>query len=195
MHDSQTHSSDQPQPLETQPEGEASDARPVPKPWSIALPHITTAIPTKQVFKMVERKAYKGKLAGYARTGVGFYVDAFGTLYDRTLQAKVSSVSEGSELHFTATLNKKFPALVIVSVLFTIWPGVYFTDSLLSTWFYWYTLSIWLTAAWYVPLTVLSVPVLLKHYRKSELASWIHAHEVIDELSETLEGEVHPVEY
>lgn len=181
---------DSPAPDEQQP-----DLSNVPAPWSLALPHITTTMSPDEVSQSAYKLSTKGKLAGYAKSSDGFSADVFGTLYDRTLHATVSASSEGSEIRFASTLNKKFPVIVIVAFLFTLWPGVYFTDSLLSTWFSWYRLSIWMTSAWYIPLTLLAVPVLLKQYKQSELAGWIHAHETIDTLGVRFQGEVHPVEY
>jgi hypothetical protein len=143
---------------------------------------MTCPLSPDEVNKAAYKRSTKGKLAGYAKTDAGFNADAFGTLYDRTINATVMPSDTGSTITFRATLKKRWPTIVIAAFLFTLWPGVYFTDSLLSTWFSWYRLSFWWTCAWYIPLTLLAIPVLIKQFRQSELASWIHAHEVIDNL-------------
>lgn len=105
--------------------------------------------------------------------------DIFGSPYDRqllvTIEPATGSDQPGSVLRFDTKLRKAFPIVVIVVMALAIWPGVWLTDSLLVTYFSWYPKASWVTPAWYLPLMILSVPVLIGQFRKSEAQAAEHA--------------------
>lgn len=188
------------QPLSEQPEskelvlsGPPSD----PSPWSkeAVLPRVITPMPAADLQKAMAQRAKQGKLAGYQAQGVrSFTLDAAGGLYERTLIATIISDTadkdDHTEIWFEGKLKRGTPIIVIVVLIFTIWPGVWFTDSVLSTWFSWYRMGFWWTCAWYIPLTLLAVPVFWANFKKSERESWADAEKAIEKIAKIGGGEV-----
>lgn len=109
--------------------------------------------------------------------------DVFGSPYDRDLFIAIApGDGGGSTVRLDTRLRRKFPAIVIVVMVLAVWPGVWLTDSLLVTYFGWYPRSEWVTWAWYVPLMLLAVPVLIKQYRSSEAMAAVEAARVVRKL-------------
>jgi hypothetical protein len=121
-----------------------------------------------------------------------FEVAAFGMLYDRTLRGRVEGGS-GGRIVFTSELKKGMPIGVIVGFVLAVYPGVLLTDTLIGMYFPAYPDSAWVTAAWYVPLTLLAAPALWKQFRMSEASSRAHAEETIEKIAATLGGRVEAV--
>lgn len=152
-------------------------------------------MPAEDLLRTLSQRAKQGKLAGFAKqTDRCFALDARGTLYDRILTGTIISDAAGGDDHteiwFEGKLKRGMPAAVIVVLIFTIWPGVWLTDSLLGVWFAWYRLSVWWTCAWYLPLTLLAVPIFWKHFKKSERESWADAQKAIEKIAKIGDGEV-----
>jgi len=97
-----------------------------------------------------------------------FRVLVFGNPYDRELLGTIAPAGESSSIELESRLLRKFPTIVIVVMVLALWPGVWLTDSMLATYFSWYPNNFWITAAWYLPLTLLCIPVLWKQFSKSE---------------------------
>jgi hypothetical protein len=188
------------QPLSSQPEAKElvlSGPPTPPAPWSkeAMLPRLITKKPAADLQTALALRAKQGKLPGYTRlSDRAFELEAFGSLYDRTLTATIISDTadkdEHTEIWFEGRLKRMMPIAVIAVLIFTIWPGVWLTDSLLGVWFNWYRLNIWWTSAWYIPLTLLAIPAFWAHFKKSEKASWEHARETIGKLARIADGEV-----
>jgi hypothetical protein len=70
----------------------------------------------------------------------------------------------------------------------SIWPGVWFTDSMLSTYFDWYPRSQWFTYAWYIPLSLLGIPAMWKFFKHSEKKTHAESLEVIKKIAATIEA-------
>ncbi len=188
------------QPLSEQPEvkelvlsGPPAD----PAPWSkgATLPRVVTEMNAKDLQKALAARAKQGKLAGYQKqTERSFSVDASGGLYERTLLATIISDTadkdEHTEIWFEGRLKRTIPIVVIAVLIFTIWPGVWLTDSILSIWFNWYRLGIWWTCAWYIPLTLLAVPAFWAQFKKSGRESWAEAQKAIGKIARIGDGEV-----
>jgi hypothetical protein len=188
------------QPLSEQPETKElvlSGPEPEPAPWSkqAVLPRVITPMPAAELQKALAQRAKQGKLAGYQAQGPrSFSLDAAGGLYERTLIATIISDTadkdDHTEIWFEGTLNRTTPIIVIAVLIFTLWPGVWFTDSVLSTWFGWYRMGIWWTCAWYIPLTLLALPVFWANFKKSERESWADAEKGIEKIARIGGGEV-----
>ena len=168
-----------------------------PVAWAkdASLPRVITPMSAADLQKALSLRAKQGKLAGYARqTERAFTLDAAGGIYERTLSATIISDSadqdDHTEIWFEGKLKRTIPIVVIVVLVFTIWPGVWLTDSILSTWFGWYRLGIWWTSAWYIPLTLLAVPAFWAQFKKSERESWDDAHKAIEKIARVGDGEV-----
>ena len=188
------------QPLSDQPETKElvlSGPEPEPAPWSkeATLPRVLTPMTAVDLQKALAQRAKQGKLAGYQQQGArSFTLDAAGGLYERTLIATIISDTgdkdEHTEIWFEGKLKRTIPIVVIAVLIFTIWPGVWFTDSILSTWFNWYRMGFWWTCAWYIPLTLLAVTAFWANFKKSERESWADAQKAIGKIAKIGDGEV-----
>lgn len=140
-----------------------------------------------EVMARVWALSTRGKLPGFEKRGErSFAATVFAEPYDRVLEATVADAGAGSRLTGRVRLKRKMPAIMIAVFLFTIWPGVWLTDSLLVTYFSWYPREFWVTIAWYVPLCLLAIPPLWKQWKKSGV---IAARELAT-LDERLRGAV-----
>ncbi|MCA9282702.1 MAG: hypothetical protein KDA30_11735 [Phycisphaerales bacterium] len=122
-----------------------------------------------EVMARVSALSTRGKLPGFVKRGErAFEATVFGEPYDRVLVAGVRDSGDGgSVIEGEVRLKRKMPTIMIVVFLFTIWPGVWLTDSLMVTYFSWYPRKMWVTVAWYVPLCLLALPALWKQWKKS----------------------------
>lgn len=118
--------------------------------------------------------AKRGKLAGYqagtgdasASVGTTFRASIFGEPYDRELIGAVEpKAGGGSIIRLRSRLLRKLPAIMIAVFILTVQPGLWLTDSMLKVYFSWYRIETWW---WYLPLVLLSAPVMWKQFKKSE---------------------------
>lgn len=170
------------------PAGSEADAR-------AGLPVIQTPLAPSEVLARLLALAKRGKLAGYAalgshpteKSGAAFRVSVFGEPYDRELIASVVPESSpggtGSVIRFESRLLKKLPVIMVVLTVLTIQPGMWLTDSMLKLYFSWYTIQTWW---WYLPLTLLSIPLLWKQFKKSEAAAAADARKVVGDIAAAL---------
>lgn len=171
-------------------------AMPLSGPDAHALPSLVSPLPPDEVVSRLSALSKRGKLAGFElahndKRGSArhFHVLAFGHPFDRQLHAEVTAEqSGGSCITFRSHLLRKLPAIVILSTIISIWPGVWFTDSMLSTYFSWYPRWSWFTEAWYIPLTLLSIPALWKYFKKSEVKTHAEALETIQKIAGAIEA-------
>ena len=170
------------------------DAR---RAWRDPLPQVRSPLAPGAVVDRLQRTSQQGKLPGFIRErsgSDGFEVTALGTHFDHRVRCAVGQTNEGSVIHGRGERPWRPIAVVWAIVILTLWPGVWITHSMLVTWFGWYRLELWGTAAWYVPLTLLAIPAVLKVQRASDVASWAHAHETLDLIARVCDGDVvsHP---
>lgn len=157
------------------------------------LPELRTALMPSEVLARLLAMAKRGKLSGYEAlgshpsqsAGAAFKVSAHGEPYDRVLIASVvpDVAGGGSVIRFESRLLKKLPAVVIVLTALSIQPGLWLTDSMLRLYFSWYQIETWW---WYLPLVLLSVPMLWKQFKKSEAASAAEARRVVADIAAAL---------
>lgn len=164
-----------------------------PPPWRGHLPLVCSPLEVAAVMERLRRASQRGGLPGFRTVGEArFEASAFGSHFDRTLIGGVTADPQGSTIEFGARRHWKTLAGVWIVFALTLWPGVWLTHSMLLTWFGWYGLSMWGTVAWYVPLTLLGVPALMKVQRASDRASWAHAHETIEKIASLCAGTMVP---
>jgi hypothetical protein len=162
-------------------------AAPAPGP---SLPTIRTSLDAAEILSRLEKRSRKGRLAGYRQTGArSFELSAFGAPYDKALVGTIDErAGAGSEIAFELRTLWKLPAAMGVMVVVMFWPGVWLTDSLGSTYFGWWPRNFWITAAWYLPLCALALPVVWKQWKSSGVAAGAHARETVGELVGLVEG-------
>jgi hypothetical protein len=153
------------------------------------LPRLHTALGPDGIISALEKLARQGKLPEFSpHPDQGLFSAAtFGEPFDHTLTGHATSGPEGTTLRFELALRRKMPLLALGVTAFTIWPGVWLTDSLLTTYFSWYPRAAWVTWAWYIPLTVLpTIWMLPRMFRKSRAAAHDHALELIERMEGAL---------
>ncbi|MFG0273797.1 MAG: hypothetical protein ACF8QF_01940 [Phycisphaerales bacterium] len=113
---------------------------------------------------------------------------AFGEPFDQEILGRIGP-AHGAGAHqviFTARTKRRLPAIFAVVLAFTIWPGVLLTDALIPAAWGW-----WPTWTWYLPLTILPLPLVLpRMWKKSGRAARGHADEQIAKIAAALGAEV-----
>lgn len=159
-------------------------------PVSTPLPDVRVALSPQAINERLLSIAKKGELAGYSPggpSGAMFTADAFGKPFDRTLVAHSRPDGGETVLVFTSRLRPRVPVIFAVTIVLTIWPGVWLTDSMLGIYFGWYRLSFAQTCLWYLPLTVLPLPwAMLKMWRTSQAVAHDSAHRAIAKIAKAL---------
>ncbi len=173
----------------------AMDAAPALSGPAQPLPTLTTTLTPDQVIQRLQALAKRGKLPdfkivdeGSSATTRRFQMLAFGSPYDRDLFGDVRQQSTTTAISFTSRLKRKFPIIVIVTMIVSLWPGVWLTDSMLSTYFSWYPRQFWITCAWYLPLTLAAIPMLWKQYTKSERLTHAETIETIQKIAAAIDA-------
>jgi len=148
------------------PAGAAAEG--APHPSLDALPDVRTSLDPTAILSRLDALARRGKLAGFT-PGHGdalFEAACFGEPFDRVLLARAAREDGGTVLRFSTRLRRRVPAIFVAVTILTIWPGVWLTDSMLTTYFSWYTIPTWW---WYIPLTVVPLFWMVpRMIRKSE---------------------------
>jgi hypothetical protein len=133
-------------------------------------PTIHSPLTPGEAIKRLDRASKRGKLAGFAQLdGDRFRTLVYGEPFDRELLGAIAKKDGGCEIELGLRLMKKMPIIAIALIVVSIWPGVWLTDSMIQTYFSGYPNSFWVTAAWYLPITVIPLPWMLRSmWRKSE---------------------------
>lgn len=122
-----------------------------------------------------------------AKPAAAFRAVAFGAPYDEELLGSVFPVGSGSEVRFRMRRLRKVPVIMAVVLILTVWPGMPLTDSMLRVYFNWYKIETWW---WYIPLTVLSLPVMWKQWMSSHAAAVAEAKTLIERMRAEVGGTV-----
>lgn len=165
------------------------------------LPVVRTPLSPAAAVEALEARARRGKLAGFTRgEGRGlFSITDFGAPFEYVLNAEAEGIAPaenagvetgGTKLRFLVRMKPLMPAIFVVALVTSVWPGVWLTDSLLRTYFTGYDFQTWM---WYLPLTAPFCPwaywTAIKRSRGSAAAELA---EVIPALTEELRGTVLP---
>jgi hypothetical protein len=148
---------------------------------------VVTGLAPRAVMERLSKRAKMGKLAGFAAEpgGMSFTILVSGGIYDHVLRGRVAAEGTGSRLTFELEILKKMPIAAVAVVVLTFFPGLYLTDSMLTTYFEWYRIETWW---WYVPLGLLMIPVLWKQYRVGSAVARVDAGELIGVVAREVEG-------
>lgn len=149
---------------------------------------------SETVLETARLMSRNGKLPGFRETGATgelFRCAAFGKPFDSELVVRAEEgEGTGCVLSGEVRLKPALPWVFAVVTALSIWPGVLLMDSLMNAWFRWYPVETWVTYAWYVPLTVLPLPWMVrKVLRQSRASAWGHAMETREKIVKRV-GEV-----
>lgn len=148
---------------------------------------ISVAMDRVTVVRRMRALSQRGKLPGFEETADGFLALAYGWVFDYDLRYAVVEGPGGSTLTPSLVRKRRMPAIVIALLVFSIWPGVWITDSMLATYFSWYPREFWKTCVWYLPLTVLPMPWV---WKTATGRSRLLAEESARELAERVAAEL-----
>lgn len=161
------------------PAAGANDKRP--------LPPLLAPITPAQLTQTLQALSRKGKLPGYEQPSPhAFRLKAFGNPFDHWLYVAATEQGAYTRLDFHLRLARKTPGIFLIVSILTVQPGMWLTDSMLTTYFpaYGNHVNTWW---WYIPLVVLPMPwILWRMWRKSTRAAHEHAHELRERLAATL---------
>lgn len=173
-------------------------ASPLPAPASSIsgpLPEVSSPLSGVEIVAKLDAAARRGKLPGFHKhiasnggasksdTDILFILTDFGTPFESILEARATPSGSGSILRFTPKLKPTMPWIFIATLVLSVWPGVWLTDSMIRTYFTSYSWSFWGTCAWYLPLTILPTPFAISSAFKKSRAS---AHKEALALIETI---------
>lgn len=154
---------------------------------------LRTTLSPGEITARLESLARRGKLAGYESPvkgvpGALFAAAAFGQVFDYRLVAHADTPSEkGTMLRFSLVPVMRGPLIFWAAMALTVWPGVWLTDSMLTSYFSWYTIDTW---KWYLPLTVLPLPFMWRKMSKTSLAAAVqHSSEQVEKIAQEIGGE------
>jgi hypothetical protein len=134
----------------------------------------------------------RGKLAGFERgekvpAGADAAFAAQGTPFEGMVLMRLA----GGRAVFDLWMPRKWAAITAAVLVVTVWPGLPLTDAFLQS-LMWYErlMGGWFTTwMWYLPLTVLPAPFMLRSVlAKSRATSMEHAKETVSRVRVVLEG-------
>lgn len=134
----------------------------------------------------------RGRLAGYHahERPSEFHIRIFGEPFDRRLVGEVRPDASGSRVAFHLVTLRTLPIVFIVFAIFTVWPGVWLTDSMLET-YYPPSKDWWWIGWWYIPLTALPLPwAARKMWRKSQATAHSETAQAIERVEAALATEI-----
>lgn len=158
-------------------------------PMTAPLPTVPTGLSRDEIRARLDAAARRGRLPGFSTaTGdAAFLIRDIGRPCESELLADLqpSAGGPGAEVRFRLRLRPLMPAVYVVVLVLTVWPGVWFMESFLglfpgSAGWMW---SGW----WYIPLTVLSAPFAMRSVLRTSRAT---AREDAEKLIAVVAGEL-----
>ncbi len=144
-------------------------------------PPLTVDLAPADIILRLDALARRGKLADFhpAENGsAAFVLTAYGQPFDYTLTATASADGPRTTISYSLRQQRKAPVITILVIVFTIWPGVWLTDSMLKTYWDAYRFPTWI---WYLPLTVLPLPWMwMRMARRSQQSAEVHSAELAE---------------
>ena len=157
---------------------------------------LVTKLSPAQIVEKLGTRSKRGKLAGYelrrspsAGGPAVIRLLAFGGIYDHELICTATAMNdvagEGTRMSFELRLLRKMPLIAIALLVISVFPGLPLMDSMLVSYFSWYTIETWW---WYLPLVALTVPFMWKQYISGRSEARADAMATIDKLAVELEA-------
>lgn len=143
-----------------------------------ALPEIESPVAPSAVLERLDSAARRGKLPGFSGgktegDRITFELTDFGAPFESRLLGRAFASGEVSRIAFDPPrLKPLFPWVFAVILVLTIWPGGWLTDSMIRSYWDWYSSRPWwVTYAWYMPLTVPFCPLAMRSALRKSRAS------------------------
>lgn len=154
----------------TPAEGPSGTGGPVASPRGDGVPaSFWVPVGPAAIVERLAKRAKLGKLAGFRaaapEAGGGaarrFTMPAGAGIYDHLLTVRVTPEGEGSRLTFALAMQRRVPTIAAAILVFSLVPGLWLTDSMLSSYSDWYSANVE-TWWWYLPMFLLTLPVMWK---------------------------------
>lgn len=144
-------------------------------------PPLTVPLAPEAILARLDTLARRGKLGDFHAAPAPniFAITAYGEPFDHHLTAAATQADGSTTITYALSILKRMPTIAAIVIALSIWPGVWLTHSMVVTYFESYPSSIWITCAWYLPLSALPVPWMwVRMIRKSRAAAEKHATEL-----------------
>jgi hypothetical protein len=153
-----------------------------------------------EVLERLDTAARRGKLPGFQRGSAApgatfFELTDFGSPFEARLIASGAPSGSATELSFAPIrLKPLFPWVFALILVVSVWPGVWLTDSMIRTYWDWYSAAPWwITYAWYLPLTVPFCPVAMHSaLRKSRASAAAEIPGILSKIAAATGGTINP---
>ncbi len=151
---------------------------------------VKSSLAPAEVAKRLAQAGRRGRLPGYDATNPKvFRIDCDAVPFEYALLGTIgpepaSESGTGSIITMHTERRSLMPAIFAATLIFTVWPGVWLTDSLIGVYWSaygrWSEQMPWLTYAWYLPISALPLPwVWRKLTRKSKVMAAESATKII----------------
>lgn len=164
--------------------------QPTPSPEAPAtLDELVVAMTPERIVETLEVQARRGKMPGFQACAKGrgelFLFTDFGTPFESVLSARATDAGGGvTKLSWRVAMKPRLPIVYLAVLVFTVWPGVWLTDSMIRTYWTGYDYSTWM---WYLPLTAPFVPwAMWSSIKKSRASARAEAAELVRQVGAAL---------
>lgn len=144
-----------------------------------------------EVIDRLQAMSKRGKLAGFEREKIPEGADAAFAAQGTPFEGLVLVRAGDGRVSFDLHMPRKWAVIFAAVLIVTVWPGLPITEAFLQS-FIWYerlTSGWFATWMWYLPLTVLPAPFMLRSVlAKSRATSMEHAKETVARVRGVLEG-------
>lgn len=153
-----------------------------------------------EVAKRLAQAGRRGRLPGFdAADAKAFRIDCDAVPFEYALLGTIEagpgseSGTAGSVITTRTERRKLMPAIFAATLILTVWPGVWLTDSLIGVYWSaygnWSEQMPWLTYAWYLPISVLPLPWVWRSLtRKSKAMAAESATKIIATIRKVVEA-------
>jgi hypothetical protein len=174
-------------PPEATPPTDRADAAPG------VLPTLAVPLASDEILDRLGTASRRGRLPGFEGRPPGgalFRVAAFGHPVDAGLDARPHQVNGLVMLDFTLVIPRRLSVILALTLVLTVWPGVYFMDQLMIQIVP--SVRAWLpTWWWYLPVSIVPIPWVWRSVmRRARDTTTASAREMIDKIAGELGADI-----
>ncbi|MBK7405638.1 MAG: hypothetical protein IPJ41_13695 [Phycisphaerales bacterium] len=154
---------------------------------------IATGLGGAEIIDRLRKAGRRGKLPGFdSKDARAFRLDCDAVPFEHELRGSIVDQGEsGAVVRVRLARKPVIPAVFAITLVLTVWPGVWLTDSLMATYWSaygrWAESMPWLTYAWYLPTTALPLPWMWRSLvRKSRAGAAESAGKILPVLRDLL---------